>query len=392
MNEISLVAKTSSGLEDLLVNEVIANGGREARKGIRSVTFKGTEETLYRMNLNSRVALRILKPIGSFPANNEEQLYDGIGRINWGKYMSADDTLAVDAVTVKSNLTHSLYVALKTKDAVVDQFRKSHGRRPDVDLNRPTIRINVHLSGNVASISLDSSGESLHKRGYRMLQGEAPLSETLAAGLILLSAWKQDSPLTDIMCGSGTIVIEAALMARDIAPGLMRNEFGFQRWLDYDAGLWANLVKEARGRIKDKLGFRIAGVDRNRHVIRQARENSEYAGVDEDIDFHEMKFQDYTPAVSEQTLITNPPYGGRITDEDLFDLYKQMGDTFKKRYQGSTAWVLTANRDAAKHIGLHVSAKIPVFNGPLECRLLKFEMYGGSRKPAKGSTIQNNEP
>jgi len=392
MNEINIVAKTSSGLEDLLVAEVIANGGKEARKGIRSVTFRGTEETLYRMNLHSRVALRLLMPIASFPANNEQQLYDGVSRINWGKYMTADDTLAVDAVTVKSNLTHSLYVALKTKDAVVDQFRAEQGRRPDVDLNRPTIRINVHLSGNLASLSLDSSGESLHKRGYRMGQGEAPLSETLAAGLVRLSGWKGDSPLTDLMCGSGTIVIEAALIARNIAPGLMRREFGFHRWSDFNAGLWNDLVKKARSEIRDNLAFRITGIDRNRHVLRQARDNSEYAGVDEDIDFHEMKFQDYTPAVTGQTIVTNPPYGGRITDDDLFDLYKQMGDTFKKKYQGSTAWVLTANKDAAKHIGLHASSKIPVFNGPLECRLLKFEMYGGSRKASKGTSIQKNEP
>jgi putative N6-adenine-specific DNA methylase len=325
----------------------------------------------------------VLVPIHSFPAANEQQLYDGMKKIDWSQYLSETDTLAVDAVTVKSNLTHSLYVSLKTKDAIVDQFRDKTGKRPDVDLRYPTVRVNVHLSDNVANVSLDSSGESLHRRGYRCQQGEAPLNETLAAGMLLLSGWNRSSALTDFMCGSGTILIEAALMARNIAPGSFRKEFGFERWTDFDASVWEFVKEKAKAKEKDKLDFDISGVDRSKQAIRFAKENAKEAGVVNDISFYDMAFEHYTPAESVQTIVTNPPYGGRITDDDLFNLYKSIGDQLKKKYQGSTAWILTANKDAAKNIGLHTSRKIQLFNGALEARFLKFEMYSGSKKGVK---------
>ncbi len=383
MKKFEMSAKTSFGFEDILSEELKSIGAENITKGNRVVFFSGTDETMYKANLYSRVALRILKPIASFKAINENQLYEGIGRIDWSKYLSADDSLAVDAVTVKSNLTHSLYVSLKTKDAIVDQFREKVGKRPDVDLNFPTIRVNVHLSSNVASISLDSSGGSLHKRGYREDQGEAPLNETLAAGMILLSGWDKKSPLTDFMCGSGTILIEAALMAKNVAPGMFRHEFGFERWKDFDSELWEKIMDEAKKAEVAEPGVKLTGVDKLSPVISKARKNSAAAGVENIISFHAMPFEHYTPEDSKQTIITNPPYGGRITDDDLFELYKTIGNTLKQKYQGSTAWVLTANKDAAKNIGLHSSSKIQLFNGALECRFLKFEMYSGSRKPNK---------
>jgi putative N6-adenine-specific DNA methylase len=383
MKKFPMIAKTSFGFEDILSVELHDLEASDIKKGTRAVFFSGTIETLYSVNFNSRVALRVLVPIHSFPAANEQQLYDGMKKIDWSQYLSETDTLAVDAVTVKSNLTHSLYVSLKTKDAIVDQFRDKTGKRPDVDLRYPTVRVNVHLSDNVANVSLDSSGESLHRRGYRCQQGEAPLNETLAAGMLLLSGWNRSSALTDFMCGSGTILIEAALMARNIAPGSFRKEFGFERWTDFDASVWEFVKEKAKAKEKDKLDFDISGVDRSKQAIRFAKENAKEAGVVNDISFYDMAFEHYTPAESVQTIVTNPPYGGRITDDDLFNLYKSIGDQLKKKYQGSTAWILTANKDAAKNIGLHTSRKIQLFNGALEARFLKFEMYSGSKKGVK---------
>ena len=391
MKKFSMIAKTSFGFEDILIEELKTYDASDIRKATRAVFFSGTLETMYTINLNSRISLRILKPIRTFPAANEQQLYDEVKKIDWSEFLSADDTLAVDAVTVKSNLTHSLYISLKTKDAIVDQFRDKTGKRPNVDLRFPKVRINVHLSDNIASVALDSSGDSLHKRGYRVQQGEAPLNETLAAGMVLLSGWDRNSPLSDIMCGSGTILIEAAMIARNIAPGSFRNEFGFERWIDFDAPLWESVKQKAKSIEKAELDFQITGIDRSHQVISHARENANAAGVANEITFHEMPFEHYTPTETAQTIVTNPPYGGRLTDTDLFDLYKNIGDQLKKKYQGSVAWVLTANRDAAKYIGLHASRKIQLYNGALECRFLKFELYSGSKKTSKGGILKTNQ-
>jgi putative N6-adenine-specific DNA methylase len=216
------------------------------------------------------------------------------------------------------------------------------------------------------------------------------MNETLAAGMIMLSGWDRNSSLTDIMCGSGTILIEAALYARNIAPGIFRNEFGFERWIDFDSELWTSILEKAKSQEKPKLDFPITGIDRSHQAIDNAKENAKQAGVMDDIVFHDMSFEHYSPADPKQTIITNPPYGGRLTDDDLFDLYKTIGDQLKKKYQGSTAWVLTANRDAAKHIGLHASRKIQLYNGALECRLLKFDLYGGSKKASKNTELKTN--
>jgi putative N6-adenine-specific DNA methylase len=252
-------------------------------------------------------------------------------------------------------------------------------------LRFPKVRINVHISNNVANVSLDSSGESLHKRGYRTQQGEAPLNETLAAGMIMLSGWDRRSPLTDIMCGSGTIVIEAAMLARNIAPGSLRNEFGFERWNDYDAELWKRITEDTKNEQIERLDFPIRGIDRSRQIIKAAVSNAQAAGVSNDIEFLDMPFEDYTPDETNQTIITNPPYGGRITDDDLFTLYKEIGDQLKKKYSG-VAWILTANREAAGKIGLKATRRIPLYNGALECRFLKYEIYKGTRRPVKTAT------
>ncbi len=391
MKTFPLIAKTSFGFEDLLMAELQTMGATDIKKGTRAVFFTGDLETMYRVNLCSRVALRVLKPVVSVPASNEQELYDGIKKIDWSQMLSADDTLAVDAVTIKSNLTHSLYVSLKTKDAIVDQFREKTGKRPNVELRYPKIRVNVHLSDNVASISIDSSGDSLHKRGYRQQQGEAPLNETLAAGLVLLSGWDRQSPLTDFMCGTGTILIEAAMLARNIAPGILRKEFGFERWNDFDASLWDSVTDQARSAQKPNLTFPITGIDKSAQAIADSKENARAASVLNDIQFHNMRFEDYTPPEMAQTIISNPPYGGRITDNDLLELYSYIGDQLKKKYKGSTGWILTANQEAAKKIGLHASRKIQLYNGSLECRLLKFDLYSGSKKASKNASQSDND-
>jgi len=378
---MKLVVKTSFGLEDVLMEELKFLGAGNPVKGVRVVTVDGDQRLMYKINLWSRVALRVLKPLKKFRAANEHQLYDEIKKINWSEYMTVDDTLAVDAVVNKSVMTHSLYVALKTKDAIVDQFRDQTGRRPNVDLDRPSLRIHVHINGDEAEVSLDSSGDSLHKRGYRMQTGDAPINEALAAGLILLSGWDRRSPFLDFMCGSGTIVIEAAMMALNVAPGLLRNEFGFERWKDFDAAIWNALRQEAEGLKIAEIDFPVTGVDLSSMMISNAKENAAAAGMLKRITFRQTSFENFSPDPLPGTILINPPYGGRITSGDLLQLYKSVGDQFKKKYAGWSAFVFTANMEAGKNIGLKPSRKIPLFNGKLECRLLKFEMYAGSRRP-----------
>jgi putative N6-adenine-specific DNA methylase len=380
LNKFKLLAKTTFGFEDLLADEVASFGATNIEKLTRAVTFDGDLEIMYKVNLWSRVSLRILKPVKTFPAGSEQQLYDEVKKIDWSEYLTVDETLAVDGVVSNSVLNHSLYVALKTKDAIVDQFREKSGRRPSVHTSRPKVRINVHISKDVASISLDSSGDSLHKRGYRNQTGEAPINETLAAGMVLLSGWDRKSPLIDFMCGSGTILIEAGLMAKNIAPGIFRNEFGFERWNDFDSELWEKIRDEAKTGELDKIDFPITGIEKSSQTLKTAKENAGNARMVDSIRLHAMSFEEYSPDVDNGTVIINPPYGGRITDDDLFSLYKAIGDQLKKRYKGFTAWVLTANKEAAKNIGLKPSRKIELYNGSLECRFLKFELYEGSKK------------
>ena len=377
---MKLVVKTPFGLEDVLLEELRSLGITQATKGVRAVTLFVDLSTMYKMNLMSRVALRVLMPIKKFRAVDEHQLYDEIKKIDWSTYMDVSGTLAVDAVVNKSVMNHSLYVALKTKDAIVDQFRDKTGKRPDVDLDKPSLRIHVHINGEDAEVSLDSSGDSLHKRGYRMQTGDAPIQEALAAGLILLSGWDKQSPFLDFMCGSGTIVIEAAMMAINMAPGISRKEFGFERWKNFDSDIWNGLREEAESLEKSSIDFPIIGIDHSTMMIRNANENAIAAGVMKHVSFKQVSFENYVPASEPGTIIINPPYGGRITSGDLMQLYKNLGDQFKKKYAGWKAFVFTANMEAGKNIGLKPSRKIPLFNGKLECRLLKFEMYSGSRR------------
>lgn len=381
--KFNLTAKTLFGLEEVLAEELRNLGAEEVETGNRAVYFKGDNKVMYEANLWCRTALKILKPIKTFVVNNEEELYKEIKKIKWDTYMSVEDTLAVDAVVGSSNLDHSLYAALKTKDAVVDQFRDKYGERPSVDTKHPTLRINVHIYKENCTVSLDSSGDSLHKRGYREMMGEASLSEVLAAGLILLSGWDKKSNFVDFMCGSATLLIEAALIAKNIAPGSFKKEFGFERWRDFDANLWKNICDEAEKKRSKEFNFSITGVDMSSRSIRLAKENIENAKLSKYIRVETIPFQEFTPPKGGGTVVINPPYGERITVEDINALYKKVGDELKHKYEGYSAWILTSNMEAAKFIGLKPSRKILIFNGQLECKFLKFEIYKGSKKAKK---------
>ncbi|MEH0156765.1 THUMP domain-containing protein [Limibacter armeniacum] len=371
-----LTAKTFFGLEDLLVEELKEIGAKDIKKGNRVVTFKGNDEVLYRANLWLRTALKILKPIAKFKAKDEEELYSQIKRIGWSKYMDNDGTLAIDTTVRSDVFTHSKYVALKAKDAIVDQFRGRTGVRPSVDVENPDLRLHIHMMGIDCILSLDSSGESLHRRGYRKLQKEAPLNEILAAGLIKMAGWHGQSNFVDPMCGSGTLPIEAAMIAMNIAPGMKRT-FGFQKWKDYDVELWTRLLGEAFMKRKP-FSHKIYASDISEDAIYVAEQNTRRAGVMDKVVYDESSIWNCKRPEGNGTMIINPPYGERIGD-NVEDLYEQVGDKLKKDFDGFDAWIISSNREALKHVGLRPAKKLTVFNGGMECRYQHYEMYKGSK-------------
>lgn len=375
-----MTAKTLSGLEETLAGELTALGAADAWPENRAAECSGDKQLLYKTNLWCRTATRILLPIAAFPADSSDRLYQGVANIDWAPYLDPDMTLAVDAIAIESAFDNSLFVAQRVKDAIVDQFRRRNGKRPSVDADNPDLRINIHIHGDKATLSLDSSGGPLTRRGYRIEGGKAPLSEVLAAGIVRLTEWDMASALIDPMCGSGTIVIEAAMAARNIAPGLLRKQFGFMRWKDYDEALHRQLVREARQTVKADLPVEIVGSDIDRHAIDEAKANARRAGVEGNIRFEVKPFDKQTPPPAPGTVVMNPPYGERIAVKDIEAFYESFGDVLKQKYEGYTAFILSGNPDAAGHIGLRTSRKMKLFNGPLECRLLRFELYKGSRK------------
>jgi putative N6-adenine-specific DNA methylase len=294
--------------------------------------------------------------------------------------MSVTDTLSIDAGVSTSAINHSKYAALKTKDAIVDQFREKYNERPSVDVLHPTLRINIRIARDICSLSIDSSGEILYKRGYRDVVNVAPLNEVLAAGMILLSGWDKKSNFVDFMCGSGTLLSEAGLMAKNIPPGIFRSEFGFEKWKDFDRDLWEKVLDEAAEKKVKNIDFKIIGNDIEPRAIRVARNNIDQAGLSKIVEFSTGPFQDFMPPEGGGTAIVNPPYGERIQPEDINLMYKEIGDALKKKFSGYDAWMLTSNLDAAKCIGLRPTRKIALFNAALECKYLKFSIYDGTKK------------
>lgn len=377
-----MVAKTLYGFEELLASELRNLGAMEVKPGVRNVSFVGDKGFMYKANLGLRTAIKILKPIKTFRVTSEQDLYNRIYKINWEKYLSKDGSLAVDA-TVHSNIfKHSKYIALKTKDAIVDKFRDTVGERPNIDLRFPDLKINVHIDRQLCTVSLDSSGESLHRRGYKSATNIAPISEVLAAGLVMLSGWDGQSNFMDPMCGSGTILIEAAMIACNIPPNLMRKEFAFERWNDWDVDLFEKVEESLLKKTRD-FHHKLIGYDKSPSAIKKAKDNIKNAHLEEFINVkHEDFFKTQKAGEDHLHMVFNPPYGERL-DIQMEEFYSDIGATLKHGYPGTNAWFITSNLEALKHIGLRPSRKIKLFNAKLESRLVKYEMYAGSKKAKK---------
>jgi putative N6-adenine-specific DNA methylase len=377
---MQLTATTLFGLEEVLANELKQLGATNIKPTKRAVEFEGDQKLLYRANFELRTAIRVLLPIKKFKARSEDQLYRNIRKINWAQYLHVDGTLAIDATTHSNFFKHSKYAALKSKDAIVDQFRKSFGRRPNINLDSPDLRINLHINQDLCTVSLDSSGDSLHKRGYRSEAVDAPLSEVLAAGIIQLTGWQCDCDFIDPMCGSGTNIIEAALYAYNIPSQLQRREFGFMKWKDYDKNLWQTVVEEGKARIRDDFPHKILGFDKDFKAVRVSQWNIIAAKIEGKVEAERKPFERLTPPGVKGILVINPPYELRLVTGDINGLYKMIGDQLKQQFGGYEAWIISPNMEAFKHVGLRPSRKIVLFNGPLECKLQKYELYAGSKK------------
>lgn len=371
--EFKMVAKTFSGLEELLADELKNIGASKIQKENRAVTFYGDMAMMYRANYQLRTAISVLKPIAEFVANNEDELYKEIGRISWSKYMELDETFSVSAVAFSKIFKHSKYVSLKVKDAIVDQFRRRKGKRPDVNTQQPDLKINIHIAENKCTLLIDSSGQALFKRGYRTKTVKAPINEVLAAAMVKLSGWNMQTDFYDPMCGSGTILIEAALMAYNIAPGTFRKKFGFENWKDFDAELFQEIAEEQFGEIDFK--HKITGSDISPVNIKIAQNNIKEAFLHKKISVKPLNFFDSKPPSKGAFIVSNPPYGERLQPDDLKIFYQKIGDKLKIDYTNCTVWIIASNTDLMKFIGLKPNKKIPLFNGPLECSYRKFELY-----------------
>ena len=375
-SEYKMVATTMHGLEEVLSLELTSLGARDVKILNRAVEFFGDLGFMYKANLNLRTAIRILKPIYKFQSFTQEDFYRKVSDFNWTKYLNVDNTFCVNIAGFSPIFTHSKYTALLTKDAIVDYFRIKFKKRPNIDLDYPDVKIYIHLFQNEFTISLDSSGSSLHKRGYKVSSVEAPINEVLAAGLILLSDWNRLNNFYDPMCGSSTFLIEAAMIAKNIPPNIFRKRFGFESWTDFDQDLWMKIKDISLDKEIDFLG-EITGSDILRKCLRSSRSNINNALMRDDISVFVKDFFDSNSINSH--VIFNPPYGERLLIGTI-DFYKKIGDVLKHKYQGCTVWIITSDLENVKYIGLKPSKKIKVYNGKLECRFLRYDIYSGSKK------------
>jgi len=373
-----MVAKTFQGLEDVLAGEVRALEAQDIEILNRAVRFKGDLRVLYAANYRLRTALKVLVEIDSFNAKNDFDLYQGIQKIDWLRYMDASMSMSVECVLFSDFFSHSQFIAQRTKDAVVDQFREKTRKRPSVDRDNPDIRISVHLQATKVTVLLDSSGQSLHKRGYRPQLHQAPVNEVLAAGLLMIAGWNGKSNLVDPMCGSGTFLIEGAMIAYNIQPGIFRTSFGFEKWKNFDPDLLSDVADQIDERTDFK--FRIIGSDKSAKSLLLAREGLRKSFLDKRVELVHEPLETFVPPAGGGMAIMNPPYDERLKVENISGLYRMIGDRLKKDYQGYQSWIFSGNPDAMKAVGLHPAKKIPMLNGSIECSFRRYDMYSGSMK------------
>lgn len=389
-----MLAKTFKGLEEVLAKELIELGANDVQLERRAVSFRGDKALLYRANLCLRTASRILVPIVEATLTPkkkniapEDLLYEAVKRVEWSRYMSVENTFAIDATVYSDTFRNSRFVTYRVKDAIADYWMEHADKRPSVAVEAPDILINVHIAKEHLTLSLDSSGESLHKRGYRVANTEAPINEALAAGMLLMAGWKGQSDFYDPMCGSGTLLIEAALIARNIAPGVFRQAFAFEKWPDFDAELWSDIYNDDSQ--EHEFTHKIYGSDASFYAIQQAAKNIKSAGVQKDVELKQIRMEEIKAITNNQSPLTNPsplvmlnpPYGERLkSNKEMEDLYSAIGSTLKHQFAGATAWIISSNDAAMKCIGLKPSRKVRLLNGELDCQFNRYDLFQGKRK------------
>jgi len=387
--EFEMIAKTFRGLEEVLATELVNIGANNVQLQRRAVSFTGDKALMYKANLCCRTASRILKPIVVFEAANPDEVYEQVKKINWSDYLSVDSTFVIDSTVYSEEFRHSKFVAYRVKDAIADWFMERFEKRPSVRLDGAQVMINIHISSTHCTLSLDSSGESLHKRGYRVVQTEAPLNEALAAGMLLLADWKGQSNFLDPMCGSGTLLIEAALIALNIPPGIYRKGFAFEKWTDFDQELFHTLYNDDE--YERPFDFKIYGSDNSPQAIRIAEQNVKSAGLGKYIELQVMPVQKLEPPAPNCMIVTNPPYGERIQSDDIYGLYAALGTTVKHKFTGSTVWVISSHDECLDKIGLKPTERIGLLNGALDCWYCRYDIFAGKRNDFVAKR-QENKP
>ena len=381
--EFELIAKTFMGLEPVLAKELTQLGANNVQIGRRMVSFTGDKELMYRANFSLHTAIRVIKPIKHFKAQSADDVYEEVKKIDWSQYLDLKKSFAVDSVVFSDEFRHSKFVSYKVKDAIVDQFREKIGQRPNISVANPDIRLNMHIAEDRCTLSLDSSGESLHRRGYRQESVEAPLNEVLAAGMILMTGWHGETDFIDPMCGSGTLLIEAALIARNMAPGVFRKEYAFEKWPDFDAELFDRIYNDDSQ--EREFTHHIYGYDIDPKAVQKASLNVRAAGLTKDVSVELADFKNFKQPVDKAIMVTNPPYGERISTPDLLGTYRMIGETLKHKFKDNDAWVLSYREECFDQIGLKPSIKIPLYNGSLECEFRKYQIFEGKLSDFRGA-------
>ncbi len=382
MREFPMVAKTFKGLEGVLAEELSDLGAKEVKIGNRAVSFSGDTALLYRANLCVRTALRILVPIATFQATNADEVYEGVRKIDWATYMDLQQTFSVESNVFSESFRNSRYVTYRVKDAIADWWTDKKGQRPNVRVTNPDVYINVHIAQKTVTVSLDSSGESLHKRGYRVATTQAPINEVLAAGLLLLAGWSGQCDFYDPMCGSGTLPIEAALIAKNIPANIYRSSFAFEKWLNFNAVLWEEIYNDDGN--EQPFNHQIYASDASFYAIEASKKNIAQAALQKDIQLKQVRMEELKRDTTPAFVMLNPPYGERLqANKDIVDLYGRIGTTLKHTFAGSVAWIISANMEAMKAVGLKPMKKIPILNGELPCTFNQYELFAGEHKEWK---------